>query len=104
VDGQSAYFRVTAGADDALQDQTLPIEDTLGRECVRRGGVTVLRATAGREVHGSLTPGAGAVVLAPIDYDGSTRGILGLRSGDSTAFDDAAVETISLLAASAAVA
>ena len=51
-----------------------------------------------------LTPGAGAIVLAPIDYDGATRGILGLRSRDPKAFDHASVETISLLAASAAVA
>ena len=51
-----------------------------------------------------LTPGAGAIVLAPIDYDGATRGILGLRSPDPNAFDHASVETISLLATSAAVA
>ena len=51
-----------------------------------------------------LTPGAGAIVLAPIDYDGATRGILGLRSPDPNAFDQASVETISLLATSAAVA
>ena len=100
VDGELAYFRVAAGADAALLHQTLPIDETLGVECLRRGGVTVLRATEGPEVQRCLTPGAGAIVLAPIDYDGATRGILGLRSPDPNAFDTASVETISLLATS----
>ena len=104
VDGELAYFRVASGEDAALLHQTLPIDETLGVECLRRGGVTVLRATEGPEVQRCLTPGAGAIVLAPIDYDGATRGILGLRSPDPNAFDHASVETISLLATSAAVA
>ena len=104
VDGELAYFRVASGADAALLHKTLPIDETLGVECLRRGGVTVLRATEGPEVQRCLTPGAGAIVLAPIDYDGETRGILGLRSPDPNAFDQASVETISLLATSAAVA
>ena len=37
----------------------LPIDETLGVECLRRGGVTVLRATEGPEVQRCLTPGAG---------------------------------------------
>ena len=82
----------------------LPIDETLGVECLRRGGVTVLRATEGPEVQRCLTPGAGAIVLAPIDYDGETRGILGAAQPDPNAFDHASVETISLLATSAAVA
>ena len=104
VDGDLAYFRVTSGADAALLHQQIPIDETLGIECLRRGAVTVLRATEGPEVQRCLTPGAGAIVLAPIDYDGATRGILGLRSPDPNAFDQASVETISLLATSAAVA
>ena len=104
VDGELAYFRVASGADAPLLHQTMPIDETLGVECLRRGGVTVLRATEGPEVQRCLTPGAGAIVLAPIDYDGATRGILGLRSPDPNAFDRASVETISLLATSAAVA
>ncbi len=88
VDDDNAYFRVTAGADVALQGTTLPIDRTLGVECLRRGGVTVLRASEGPEVQRCLTPGAGAIVLAPIDYDGATRGILGLRSPDPEAFDE----------------
>ena len=70
VDGDLAYFRVTSGADAALLHRRLPIDETLGVECLRRGAVTVLRATEGPEVQRCLTPGAGAIVLAPIDYDG----------------------------------
>jgi PAS domain S-box-containing protein len=104
LEGDVAYFRVTAGADAALQHRTLPIDQTLGLECLRRGRVTVLRASEGPDVDRCLTPGAGAIVLAPIDYDGATRGILGLRSADPDAFDETSVEAVSLLAASAAVA
>ena len=51
IDGDVAYFRVAAGADMELLHKRLPIEDTLGVECLRRGAVTVLRAneaTGGR--------------------------------------------------------
>ena len=39
VDGELAYFRVASGADAALLHKTLPIDETLGVECLRRGGV-----------------------------------------------------------------
>jgi PAS domain S-box-containing protein len=104
VSGDLAYFGVAAGADAELLHRTMPIDETLGAECVRRGEVTVLRATGGPEVERCLTAGAGAIVLAPIDYDGATRGILGVRSPDPAAFDDGSVETIGLLSASAAIA
>jgi len=99
-----AYFKETAGQDAALHGRTLPIEQTLGEICLRNGGVTVLRADAGPEVARCLTPGAGAIVLAPIEYDGAVRGILGVRSPDAAAFDDHEVEAVGLLARGAAVA
>jgi PAS domain S-box-containing protein len=102
IDEEHAYFKVASGADTALLDRTLPLGETLGNECLHGGGVTVLRSGSGAER--SLTPGAGTIVLAPIDYDGATRGILGLRSAAADAFDDSAVETIGLLAVGAAVA
>ena len=58
-------------ATPSSQGQTLPLAETLGNECLLRGDLTVLRATTGPEVTRCLTPGAGAIVLAPIEYDGS---------------------------------
>ena len=88
IDDEFAYFKVCEGADVQLQDQTLPLVATLGNECVLRGDIAVLRATTGPEVARCLTPGAGSIILAPIDYDGAIRGILGVRSTDVAAFDD----------------
>ena len=104
IDGDFAYFRVCAGEDEALLDRTLPIDETLGNECLRTGELAVLRATSGPEVSRCLTPGAGAIVLAPIDYDDATKGILGVRSADPDAFGEQEVEAIMLLARGAAVA
>jgi two-component system, cell cycle sensor histidine kinase and response regulator CckA len=104
VDGEFAHFVVCAGEDDALEGQTLPLDATLGVQCVGTGDVQVLRATTGPDVSRCLTPGAGAIVLAPIDYDGSTRGVLGVRSADAGAFTESDVEAIRLLARGASVA
>jgi two-component system, cell cycle sensor histidine kinase and response regulator CckA len=99
-----AHFEVSLGADAPLQDLTCPLEDTLGMECVRTGEVHVLRGTDGADMGRSLTAGAGAIVLAPVVYDGETRGILGVRSADPAAFDKDEIVTARLLAQSAAIA
>ena len=104
IDEEFAYFKVCEGADSQLQGQTLALEATLGNECVLRGDVAVLRATTGPEVARCLTPGAGSIVLAPIDYDGAIRGVLGVRSADVSAFDDTEVETLRVLARAASIA
>ena len=104
IDDEFAYFKVCEGADVQLQDQTLPLVATLGNECVLRGDIAVLRATTGPEVARCLTPGAGSIILAPIDYDGAIRGILGVRSTDVAAFDDNDVETLRVLARAASIA
>ena len=104
LSGKLAHFDVCAGEDAPLEGRTMPIADTLGDECLRRGELTVLRATEGTEVTRCLTPGAGAIVLAPIEYDGRIRGILGVRSASPDAFDDSDVHTIRMLTSGAEIA
>ena len=104
TDGAVAFFRVCAGEDAPLEGLTLPLAETLGAECIARGGVTVLRRTTGTEVDRCLTPGAAAIVLAPIEWNGTTRGILGVRSADTEAFDENGVEKLRMLAAGASIA
>jgi PAS domain S-box-containing protein len=103
VDGV-AHFEVSLGADAPLQDLTCPLEETLGVECVRTGELHVLRGSDGANMERSLTANAGAIVLAPVVYDGETRGILGVRSADADAFGRDEIETARLLAQSAAIA
>ena len=104
IEGDVAYFAVCSGVDKTLEGSSLPIDETLGTECLRRGKVTVLRATTGPEVARCLTPGAGSIVLAPIEYDGATRGILGVRSADGDSFDAHEVNMIDQLSRAAAIA
>ncbi len=104
VDGERAHFSVCEGEDRALLGRTLHLDETLGGECLTRGEVTVLRAGSGPEVTRCLTPGAGAIVMAPIAYDGRIRGILGVRSASQDAFDEADVEAIRALADGAGIA
>ena len=104
VDGDLAHFTVCAGADLPLEGRTMALDETLGIECVHRGEVTVLRTTTGPEVSRCLTPGAGSIVLAPVVYDGAIRGILGVRSADTEAFDAHEVELIAQLSRGAAIA
>jgi two-component system cell cycle sensor histidine kinase/response regulator CckA len=99
-----ARFEVALGADAPLQDLTCPLSDTLGSECVRTGELHVLRGSDGADMGRSLTAGAGAIVLAPVVYDGEARGIVGVRSADPEAFGEEDLETTRLLAQSAAVA
>ncbi len=103
VDGR-AHFTVALGADSTLRNQTMPLEDTLGAECVASGEVRVLRGSTGAEMGRSLTADTGTIILAPIVYDGATRGVLGVRSGLPDAFGALEVETTRLLAQSAAIA
>ena len=104
LDEEFAHFAVCAGEDAPLEGRTMPLSATLGGECLRRDDVTVLRASTGPEVDRCLTPGAGAIVLAPVVYDGKVRGILGVRSADPEAFDRADVDSIRVLTAGAAIA
>ncbi|MBA3842322.1 MAG: PAS domain S-box protein [Actinobacteria bacterium] len=104
VEGELAHFKVTAGKDAPLDGLTLPLAETLGGACLDQGTLVVLRASEGPDVTRCLTPGAGAIILAPVDYDGRTAGILGVRSADEQAFDEHAIEAVRLLARSAAVA
>ncbi|HEX4526935.1 MAG TPA: PAS domain S-box protein [Gaiellaceae bacterium] len=104
MDNEFAYFKVCEGADLELQGKTLPLTATLGYECLLRRDVTVLRTTTGPEVTRCLTPGAGAIALAPIEYDGAIRGVLGVRSADTEAFDGDEVETLRLLTRAASIA
>jgi PAS domain S-box-containing protein len=104
IDEQFAYFRVCTGADLPLQGRTIPLPETLGAVCLEARDLTVLRQTTGPEVDRCLTPGAASIALAPLEWDGRVRGILGVRSTSVAAFDDAGVEEIRMLAAGASVA
>src|SRR5207248_1264036 len=104
IDDEFAYFRVSAGEDGALQGRTFRLEETLGVVCLDAGDLTVLRTTTGSEVDRCLTPGAASIVLAPLEWDGRVRGILGVRSASLEAFDDAGVEEVRMLAAGASIA
>jgi len=99
-----ARFAVSRGADLPLQGKTFAIEETLAATCAATGEVQVLRGASGSDLSGSLTVEAGAIVLAPIVYDGATRGVLGVRSRLLDAFGETEVEATRLLAQSAAIA
>jgi two-component system cell cycle sensor histidine kinase/response regulator CckA len=104
IAGGLAHFEVSLGADGPLHDLSCPLDETLGMECVRTGELHVLRGSDGADMERSLTADAGAIVLAPVVYDGETRGILGVRSADPAAFGKDEIETARLLAQSAAIA
>jgi GAF domain-containing protein len=93
-----ARFEVALGADAPLLNRTCPISDTLGVECVRTGEVHVLRGSDGADMGLSLTENTGAIILTPVVYDGETRGILGVRSADPSAFGEDEIDTARLLA------
>jgi len=103
VDDGFAYFRVCAGEDLPLQGRTFRLEETLGATCLD-GELVVLRQTTGPEVDRCLTPGAASIALAPLEWDGSVRGVLGVRSSSLDAFDDAGVEEVRMLTAGASIA
>ena len=104
IEGETAQFKVCQGADAELQGTTMPVTETLGYECLIRRDAIFLRATTGPEITQSLTPGAGAIILAPIEWDGAIRGVLGVRSADSNAFDESVLETVRLLTRGASIA
>jgi PAS domain S-box-containing protein len=104
IDEERAFFRVCAGADLPLQGKTFRLEETLGATCLEAGGITVLRRTTGPEVSRCLTPGAASIVLAPLEWDGRVRGVLGVRSSSLDSFDEAGVEQIGMLTAGASIA
>ena len=98
-----AFFSVCAGEDLPLEGRTFRLEETLGATCIG-GELAVLRKTTGPEVDRCLTPGAASIALAPLEWDGRVRGVLGVRSSSLEAFDDAGVEEIRMLAAGASIA
>ena len=104
IDDEFAYFRVCVGEDLPLQGRTFRLEETLGATCLDAGDLTVLRQTTGPEVDRCLTEGAASIVLAPLEWDGRVRGVLGVRSASLAAFDDAGVEEVRMLAAGASIA
>jgi PAS domain S-box-containing protein len=93
------HFKVGVGADAALRDRSFAVDETLGAECLRRRELTVMR-----DVQNTISPGARAVVLAPVEYNGAIRGLLGVRSDSPDAFTDGEIETVRLLARAAAIA
>ncbi len=103
VDDGFAYFRVCAGEDLPLQGRTFRLEETLGAACID-GELAVLRKTTGPEVDRCLTPGAASIALAPLEWDGEVRGVLGVRSSSLAAFDEAGVEEVRMLTAGASIA
>ena len=103
IEGGDAFFKVSKGADEVLLGRRMPLEETLGGACMD-GEIRVLRADVDHEVTRSLTAGAGAIVLAPLQWNGAIRGILGVRSMDAHAFPPAEVESIRMLARGAEVA
>jgi PAS domain S-box-containing protein len=104
VDGELAYFAVCGGLDLELQGRTIRIDETLGVECLRAGKLIVLRHTTGPEIERCLTPGAASILLAPLEWNGEVRGILGVRSASEAAFGDADVENVRMLVAGSAIA
>jgi PAS domain S-box-containing protein len=103
VDDEYAFFGVCAGADQPLEGHTFRLGETLGATCID-GELAVLRRTTGPEVDRCLTPGAASIVLAPVQWEGRVRGVLGVRSSSLEAFDDAGVEEVRMLAAGASIA
>jgi two-component system, cell cycle sensor histidine kinase and response regulator CckA len=103
VENGMAYFRVSLGADSPLGGQTIPLEQTLGSVAAATGEIQVLRADDGT-IDESLTAGAKVILLVPVDYDGATRGILGVRSARRDAFTEDDILTTTMLARSAAIA
>ena len=103
IDDGFAYFRVCAGEDLPLQGRTFRLEETLGAVCVN-GELAVLRRTTGPEVDRCLTPGAASIALAPLEWDGQVRGVLGVRSSSLEAFDETGVEEVRTLTAGASIA
>jgi PAS domain S-box-containing protein len=99
-----AHFKVSRGADAELADTSVPVDETLGWDLVQRREVAVLRADPDGEIEACQTRGAKAIILAPIAYDGTVRGILGVRSGDEQSFDAQDVEAVRLLARGASIA
>jgi PAS domain S-box-containing protein len=98
-----ACFKHSLGKDARLQGLRVPLDRTLGPRAVAARDVVVIRAD-GERIEESLTEDTGTIVLAPIEYNGEVRGILGVRSADPEAFDARTVEEIRLLTHGAAIA
>ena len=87
IDDESRTSRCAKGADAELRGKTLPLDrDARRRVPQATGRHGAPRGDRGRRSRAALTPGAGAIVLAPIEYDDAIRGILGVRSADADAF------------------
>jgi PAS domain S-box-containing protein len=104
VEAGIAFFAVALGADQELAGRHIPLEETLGALCLDAGDLVVLRSHQEPEVERCLTPGAGTIVLVPLEWDGEIQGILGVRSASPAAFDATAVEHVHVLASGASIA
>ena len=104
VQDGTAFFAVGRGADGELEGRHIPLEQTLGALCIDAKSIVVLRSSTGPEVARCLTPGAGTIVLAPLEWDGEIQGVLGVRSPAPDAFDATAVEQVNVLATGASIA
>ncbi|HVU76948.1 MAG TPA: PAS domain S-box protein [Gaiellaceae bacterium] len=104
VEAGIATFAVALGADEELAGRRIPLADTLGALCVDAGDLVVLRSHEAPEVERCLTPGAGTIVLVPLEWDGEIQGILGMRSASPDAFDATTVEHVHVLASGASIA
>ena len=104
IDGDSVHFEVSLGADEPLRGRTFTVADGAGVLTLDMDGPIVIRAEPGTTIPNMLLDGAAVIMLAPVSYGGSKRGILGVRSPEPDAFDDADCASLGMLARSAGIA
>jgi PAS domain S-box-containing protein len=104
IDGESVHFDVSLGADAPLAGKTFTVSDGAGALTLSMDGPVVIRAEPGTTIPNMLLDGAVVIMLAPVSYGGATRGILGVRSTEPDAFDEADRALLGMLARSAGIA
>ena len=104
VAGDHFHFLISLGVDWLLEGTEHPLTEGLGALSLQIDEPVVLRAEPEGDVKDSMTAGAGAIILAPITYGGTTRGVLSVRSPERDAFTETDVATFGVLARSAGVA
>lgn len=104
VAGDRFHFLVSLGVDWLLEGTQHPLTEGLGALSLQIDGPVVMRAAPDDDVKDSLTAGAGAIILAPITYGHTTRGVLSVRSPDRDAFTDVDIASFGVLARSAGIA
>jgi len=104
VAGDHFHFLVSLGVDRLLEGTEHPLTEGLGALSLQIEEPIVLRADPDDDVKNSMTAGAGAIILAPITYGDTTRGVLSVRSPRRDAFTEGDVATFGVLARSAGIA